>query len=86
LGKDLQSRDAGCEVKGSRDGSSIQQEMRKVIESLEDIQPCWVWAMERCAVHLRQSINVPGEAVALCKRVIERVKDLSMRPVDDKIQ
>jgi hypothetical protein len=59
--------------------------MRKVIESLEDIQPCWLWAMERCAVHLRQSINVPGEAVALCKRVIERVKDLSMRPVDDKM-
>ncbi len=85
LGKDLQSRDSGCEIKGSREGSLIQQEMRKVMESLEDIQPCWVWAMERCAVHLRQSINVPGEAVALCKRVIERVKDLSMRPVDDKM-
>jgi hypothetical protein len=65
---------------------SLISKVRPAVAHPGAIQPSWVWAMERCAVHLHQSINVPGEAVALCKRVIERVKDLSMRPVDDKIQ
>jgi len=85
LGKDLQSRDTGGEMKGSREGSLIQQEMRKLVESLEEVQPSWMWAMERCSAHLRQSIGAPSEAVELCKRAIERLEDSNVRPLDDKM-
>lgn len=86
LGRDLQSRcDTGGDMKGSREGSAIQQEMRKLIDSLEEIQPCWIWAMERCSAHLRMSINAPSEAMTLCKRVIERVEVSNTRPLDDKM-
>ena len=85
LGKDLQDRLAGGEMKDSRERTLMQQDMRKLIESLEEVQPSWGWAMERCSAHLRQSIGAPLEAIALCKRVIERLEDSNTRPSDAKM-
>jgi actin-related protein len=85
LGKELQSRvETASELKGTKEGSLIQQEMRKLIESLVEIQPCWVWAMERCSWHLRQSIGAPREAIDLCQSVLKRLLE-EERPVDDKM-
>ena len=85
LGKELQSRvETASELKGTKEGSLIQQEMRKLIGSLVEIQPCWVWAMERCSWHLRQSIGAPREAIDLCQSVLKRLLE-EERPVDDKM-
>ena len=88
LGKDLHSRlDSTSEMKSSKEGNWIQQEMRKLIETLEEMQPCWVWALERCSHHLRVSINCPKDAIDLCNRVLQWLDDSdgNLRPVDDKM-
>ena len=88
LGKALQERCCDTtvsETKGSKEGSLILQEMRKLIESIEELQPNWAYAMERCSAHLRQSISAPADAIQLCTRAIARLEDSNQRPMDDKM-
>lgn len=87
LAKALQDRcdTTVSETKGSKEGSLILQEMRKLIESIEELQPNWAYAMERCSLHLRQAISAPADAIHLCTRAIARLEDSNVRPMDDRM-
>ncbi|KAJ1475339.1 hypothetical protein T484DRAFT_1968361 [Baffinella frigidus] len=66
-------------------GSKLSQEIDDLCTTAVNLQPCWVYAMEKCATLLRAAAMLPERAQLLVHVATNRLERAGGRPTDDKV-
>ncbi|KAJ1473964.1 hypothetical protein T484DRAFT_1834158 [Baffinella frigidus] len=65
-------------------GSKLSQEIDDLCTTAVNLQPCWLYAMEKCATLLRSVAMLPERAQLLVHVATNRLERTGGRPTDDK--
>ncbi|KAJ1475351.1 hypothetical protein T484DRAFT_1909815, partial [Baffinella frigidus] len=66
-------------------GSKLSQEIDDLCTTAVNLQPCWLYAMEKCATLLRSAAMLPERAQLLVHVATNRLERAGGRPTDDKV-